>query len=191
MRALGRDVFVSFVACALIGIVLVLASMAHAQEDDPTVLVLAQAMVADGGWNARGDYWDHEMIAHNLLSQSIKRGVPLRDQALAYVASFDPRRKVPRATWVRCLNLEAQKPCNWPSNLSWSKHVDLWLGIVDKARAFLADPSATPNPCPDGYHFGTRGGEDGARAKRAGWRTASCWARTRNGVWALDLRGTR
>lgn len=160
-------------------------------SDEASVLVLAMAMVADGGWNARGDRWDHEMIAHALLTQSQRRGIPIAEQALSYVAAFDARKTGLRSTWVRCLNLQATKPCNWPLAQSWSKHVPLWLGIIEKARAFLADPSSLPNPCPNAYHFGTRDGEDGARAKRAGWPQAVCWAHTRNGVWAINTRRPR
>lgn len=127
-------------------------------SDDATVLILAQAMVAESDWNERDALDDHNMILHTLRRGAEQRGVSIQQHALEYVAAFDPRTHSPRATWIRSLNLEATKPDGWPQNLAWSAHVTWWVAIVDKARAFVADPSSVPDPCP--YASGWAGTTD-------------------------------
>lgn len=155
--------------------------------DDATVLVLAQAMVAEAGFDARDD---HAAIAHILARNADRLGVPLIDYAVRYVSLLrvndDGRHIVQseRAAWVRDLSLDARKPQGWPSNLAWSAHVDRWLRVVDVARSFVADPSSVADPCARERprHWGDRRG-DKKRAERAGWVLARCSVRTRNAVW--------
>ena len=161
----------------------------NAQESDEAALVLAQAFVAEAGFDAPQD---HAAIAHVLGRNAERIGIPLTDYAIRYVSllrvNADGRHVVQseRAFWVRGLALDAHRPDGWPANLSWAAHVDRWLATVERARAYLrgelADPCAREAP----QHWGARTGRDMERATRAGWVLARCSAGTRNAVWRVE-----
>lgn len=148
--------------------------IANAEE---TALVLAIAMVAEAGWDAP---IDHAAIAHTLQRKADRHGLTLEDVLVRYVAIY--RIRSPRAQWVRDLRLDATKPDGWPSHLSWSAHVDRWLVVVERARAFLR--GELPDPC-HAEHWGMRTGVDAQRAQRAGWILARCvGGQTKNAFWS-------
>lgn len=117
--------------------------------DEATVLVVAQSMVAEGDWRAVDD---HAAVAFTLQRLARQRHVSLREHALDYVAAFDSRNKKPRPIWIRNLNLAAVEPEGWPARASWEAHVDLWLAVIERARAFLR--GELRNPCPGATDFG-------------------------------------
>ena len=142
-----RDVLIGLLTALAIGAVLLWADVGRAQ-DDATVLVLAQAMVAEASWHEP----DHRAVAHALHKRASVRGITLQQHALEYVAAF--KVNTPRTRWVRSLRLDARKPDGWPLTVSWSAHVDRWLAVLDLARRFIADPASVPNPCPGASDWG-------------------------------------
>jgi hypothetical protein len=161
-------------------------SHAAAQEtDDPTVLVLAMAMVAEGNWDADKD---HAAIAHTLARKATRHGLPLVDVLVRYVsilrvdATGEFVVDSDRARWVRELNLDATKPDHWPSHLSWSAHVDRWLAVVERARSFLR--GELPDPCGAEHWGGVRAGD----MPRGRMVIAACSGLTNNTFYRLAAR---
>lgn len=139
--------------------------------DDATVLALAMAMVAEGGWDGAAD---HAAIAHTIQRKADRHRLSFVDVLVRYVAIF--RVSSPRQRWVTSLNLEATKPDGWPVNLAWSAHVERWQAVVARARAFVA--GTLPDPCgADVEHWG---GVQAGDTSRGRMQVAACSGFTRN-----------
>jgi hypothetical protein len=159
---------------SVIYVLLVINPHAHAQTEPSETLLLAQAMVLEADWISATD---HAAIAHVLMRESKRAGVPLPSHIRRYVAGF--KIKLPRNLMIRSLTAEGWEPEGWPQNLSWPKHQVWWWATIERAKRALA--GTLPDPCRGrADHWG--GDMDLGRAERAGWVRVDC-GDTANTFW--------
>lgn len=112
--------------------------------------LLAQCAVGENGFY---DIESQNASMHVVLERfrrvnRWKEAVPLRIQTLQFCAALDGRRP-----WILHLHGK-QQPKAWPSNVRWSKHADLWLDALERAKMALM--GTLPNPAPGACDWGGR-----------------------------------
>lgn len=127
-------------------------------------------------WRA-ANAWKDSPVSFGVAARRYSRGV------------FFPREGRQRL-WITELDETLAKPDSWPyKGLPWDRRYDpsipsfreRWLERLRLAQRIV--DGRYPSPCVNQpIHWGARYGEDLARARRAGWREASCGS-TNNAFW--------
>jgi len=165
----------------IVGIMLLIPMVASAGErpiteeewTDESKVWLARSCVGEAGFHARGECLAIAWVYAERSSYSDK--FDFLGMVKRYSAAVQKSKN--HRTWIRGLNLAADKPEDWPEGPDWEGvYKPAWqklLSMVDEWANGEWD-----NPCPGANHFG--GYHDTSRIRRLRWRPVKCMVRTRN-----------
>ncbi len=143
-------------------------------------LVLAQACVAESGWDT-AETTECAAIAHllarrwHLLSESRPR---LTFEGLVRQYSSPIRER--RRPWLLRLNAEGTRPRGYSAR-RWERLQPKWLAALDFVDRWARGEEV--DPCPGSDHFGSV--QDGAPTR---WRRVQCRPLMRNRYWRIPRR---
>ena len=143
-------------------------------------LVLAQACVAESGWDT-AETTECAAIAH-LLARRWALLVQSRPQLTfeGLVRQYSSPIRERRRPWLLRLNAEASRPRGY-SERRWERLQPQWVSVLSFVDRW--QQGIEPDPCPGSDHFGSV--QDGAPTR---WRRVQCRPVMRNRYWRIPRR---
>ena len=147
--------------------------IAEEEWTDQSKVWLARSCVGESGFHARGECLAISWVYAERSSYSKK--FDFLGMVKRYSAAV--QRSKNHRTWIRGLNLKAERPRDWPEGPDWTGvYRPAWIKLLDILDEWAE--GQWENPCPGANHYG--GSFDVVRARQQRWLPVKCFIRTRN-----------